>query len=808
MRLIPLAREVRKVNKLRREERTEQSDPLRWLVLAMTFILTLFLTSPFFFYKPPAPPAGTRVESLAQYVAWTDFRFIHTKTEAEWEQRRSRQHDRVWRYDSAAQSKVQRDLVGLFAAAEKIDPAKQSPGEILGALQRANGRLQLTEPEAVIFARALKNPRYRQALQDVLSKAFDGYLIVDDHLLFLSQHKEGVAVIMNLAEKLANRGDLASDVLPLQFEWGEWARLVWPQLNQKFGPEMPTADELKLVTPPALRAVLQPNLVFDASETAKKREAYPLPDLSTLYEKGKPLLPSTSVGKEMTVEEARVLAAHRAAVESMHNLRLLGHVIFVALAFIILAFYVRKFSREFGFNSYNVILISLPVLIGLAVEGFCILLADGQPELVGYLFPAGAVGMLGVLLLDVRMALLLVTWGCLMFGLQVNLEWDFVIVGLFGGYTGVAAIYSIRKRYEVFVASLLIGAVNAAVILIMAFIHHPDTLPLADAGLGLTAGIGSFLVLAILPVIERFGIVTDVQLLELTGLHNPLLRQVEELAPGTWQHTLNVTKLAEAAASEIGVNYLLVRAGCYYHDIGKVKKPEYFTENQITKEDKMRHELLTPRMSTLVIMNHVKEGVEMARKEKLPERIVDFIRQHHGTSVVTYFYHKSLEAQARGAVKEPVRIEDYRYPGPKPQTIEAAIVMLADSVEATATAKLSNRIVREDDIQQVVRTTIFDKFNDGQFDECNLTLRDLNTIREEFVRVLKSRFHTRIDYPKKLAAPKAPPAGPRKPDDKLATTTHSKEAVALPREDSLARTTQTTVPLPKAGEETPLRAES
>jgi putative nucleotidyltransferase with HDIG domain len=273
------------------------------------------------------------------------------------------------------------------------------------------------------------------------------------------------------------------------------------------------------------------------------------------------------------------------------------------------------------------------------------------------------------------------------------------------------------------------------------------------AGVGLASGLASFLVLAILPVFERFGIITDMQLLELTGLHHPLLRRLEEEAPGTWQHTLNVAKLAEAAAVEIGVNYLLVRAGCYYHDIGKMAKPEYFTENQITPEDKQRHSELKPQMSALVIKNHVKEGIEMAKAANLPERIIDFIREHHGTSVIAYFYHKALEAQARGDSKELVRIEDYRYPYLKPQTIETAIVMLADAVEATATAKLSNRSVREDDIQQVVRTTIFEKFNDGQFNECNLTLRDLEVIRETFVRVLKSRFHTRIDYPKKPTAP-------------------------------------------------------
>jgi cyclic-di-AMP phosphodiesterase PgpH len=226
-----------------------------------------------------------------------------------------------------------------------------------------------------------------------------------------------------------------------------------------------------------------------------------------------------------------------------------------------------------------------------------------------------------------------------------------------------------------------------------------------------------------------------------------------------------VAKLAEAAATEIGVNYLLVRAGCYFHDIGKTRKPEFFTENQTSPEDKQRHDNLKPIMSARVIMNHVKEGTEMARQYGLPSRIIDFITQHHGTSVIQYFYMKAQRAYENGEAKEAPRQEDYRYPGPKPQTIEAAIVMLADSVEATATAKLSSRKVREDEIRRIVYDTILEKFNDGQFDLCNLTLRDLTVIRQTFIRVLKSRFHTRIDYPKKNA-PAPPPKKPQAKDSR------------------------------------------
>lgn len=752
MRLIPLTRQVRKAwIQQRREAPRQARDWTRWLALAAVYLLAVLLTSVFLLFKPPVPGSDGRL-AVDQVRAWTDFRFVTDRALQEWEARREANYRRVWRYEPLAGQEVQADLQALASYVRNLDVEQMAPDELAARLRARDTRFNLSPERARQVVDFLREPRYVELLDELVSGAYRERLIVDRPAQYIGQVQDGVAETKGLPDRFADR---ANRVLPLDFDWVDWRGLASQYLANLSSDFAAPRQDIRPPMEAVLSALLRPNVRFDQLETERNLEGFPRGDLSTRFERNERLLQESAIGRELSREEARILQAHRQAVENNHRRRFLGHLAFVAMAFIILSFYVRKFSREVAFSTHNVLLISLPILLGLSVQAFSILLADGQAEDVGLLFPAGAVGMLGVLLLDVRMALLLVTWGCLLFGLQVNLQWDFVVVGLFGGYTAVAAIYTIRKRYEVFVASVLIGLTNAAVILVMAGIQGTDSFPLIDAGLGLIAGLASFLVLAILPVVERFGIITDVQLLELTGLHNPLLRRLEEEAPGTWQHTLNVAKLAEAAATEIGVNYLLIRAGCYYHDIGKVAKPQYFTENQLTAEEKQLHKDLKPIMSAMIIKNHVKEGVEMAKAAGLPPRIIDFITQHHGTSVITYFYHKALEAQARGEDKGTVRVDDFRYPWQKPQSIETAIVMLADSVEATATAKLSNRTVREDDIQQVVRTTIRDKFDDGQFNECNLTLRDLNTIREVFVRVLKSRFHTRIDYPKKPAA-KAP----------------------------------------------------
>lgn len=744
----PLTQEVRKLPHNKGHE-ISYKGALRWVVLAGIFVLTVVLTSPFYVFRPPAPPQGSRLAEPV--VSRAEFRYTSADSLARWESERRRYHKRVYQYIPTARDEVIRKLNEILALVDTLDVETDEPAQMLAAIRRLDSRLSyLAESDVATFVQLLKNPRIRQILNTIVVNAYDNHVIVREYTKFRGLLEDDVVQVgADRANSFAGKRHLLRDPLPLPTDWIAWNRLLQP-LGETYLAE--NEDEgVREIARLLLPAIIQPNLRESADETARALNNYPQGDLSTSYRKGQVLVTPREVDatQGLSAEQAELLREHRRAVLSQHRVRLAGHIAFTFIVFLIVSFYIQKFSREFEFTAYNLILIALPVLIGLAVEAFILLLADGNPSIVGYLFPAGAIGMLGVLLLDVRMALLLVTWGCLLFGLQVDLNYEYVIVGLFGGYTGVAALYSIRKRWEVFVASILIGLVNAAIILITSFIQNPAEIPFGIAGLGFFSGIASFLILAVLPLFERFGIITDMQLLELTGIHHPLLRQTEELAPGTWQHTLNVAKLAEAAATEIGVNYLLVRAGCYFHDIGKVKNPEYFTENQITNEDKMRHEALQPVMSARVIKNHVKEGVEMARAAKLPERIIDFIRQHHGTSTIAYFYHKALELQERGDSKEAVRIDDFRYPGPKPQTIEAAIVHLADTVEATATAKLSGRTVREGEIQQIVRNAILDKFHDGQFDECNLTLRDLNVIRDVFTKVLKSRFHTRIDYPKK-----------------------------------------------------------
>jgi putative nucleotidyltransferase with HDIG domain len=236
-----------------------------------------------------------------------------------------------------------------------------------------------------------------------------------------------------------------------------------------------------------------------------------------------------------------------------------------------------------------------------------------------------------------------------------------------------------------------------------------------------------------------FGITTNITLLELSDLNNPILKDLILKAPGTYHHSLIVGNLAEAACDAISANSLLARVGAYYHDIGKIEKAEYFSENEI--EAKSRHEALTPTMSALIIINHVKDGIEVARKHNLPASILDFITQHHGTGLIYFFYQRALE---KNGDESFLKEEDFRYPGPKPQTKEAAVVLLADAVEASSRTLSDPTPAR---IQALTQRIINNKFIDGQLDECDLSLKDLNKIAMSFARILTGIFHSRVEYP-------------------------------------------------------------
>ena len=308
----------------------------------------------------------------------------------------------------------------------------------------------------------------------------------------------------------------------------------------------------------------------------------------------------------------------------------------------------------------------------------------------------------------------------------------------------------LRSRSKLIYVGLWAGAVTILTQVGANLLHErPFDLPmLYEAGrTGAWTLLAGFLMTGLLPFVERwFGVLTDLSLLEVGDVAHPLLQELVRRAPGTYNHSINVASLAEAAAESIGARGLLVRVGAYFHDIGKMLKPSYFVENQGQEN---RHESLVPAMSTLIIVAHVKEGVELARQYNLPQPIIDLIAEHHGTTLVEYFYKRAAEQSQADPHGGGPDEQTYRYPGPKPSTRESAVMMLADAAESASRSLSEPTPAR---IASLVNELAQKRLNDGQFDECGLTLEELKTVEKSLVKSLTAVYHGRVKYPDQRTA--------------------------------------------------------
>jgi len=360
---------------------------------------------------------------------------------------------------------------------------------------------------------------------------------------------------------------------------------------------------------------------------------------------------------------------------------------------------------------------------------------------IGFMLPVAAGAMLTSLLLDFHLALGFSFIVSILLGILYPGEPFIPVYYFLGSIVAALSVIRCKKRTALLKAGAWTALVNMiAIIGIDLYRGDLWNRGAYDLAAGVVCAIAvSAIVSVLLPFFETvFDIATDIKLLEFLDPNQPLLKELVYKSPGTYHHSILIGNLAEAAAEAIGENAILARVGAYYHDVGKVRKAEYFIENQRPAENK--HDRLMPSMSSLIIASHVKEGVEVARAHRIPSPIIDIIQQHHGTSLITYFYQKAKELQPFTNIDE----EDYRYPGPRPRTKVAAIVMLSDSVEA-ASRTLDNPT--PDRIQMLTSSVITRFFLDDQLSMCDLTLNDLRVISRSFNLVLTGIFHQRIDYP-------------------------------------------------------------
>jgi hypothetical protein len=405
----------------------------------------------------------------------------------------------------------------------------------------------------------------------------------------------------------------------------------------------------------------------------------------------------------------------------------------------------REPKLSFSLGRLGTVLVMLVVTVGLSK---CAASDPWRAELVPVLF-FGQTLAIGY---RREMALMLSAIAALVLALAMGHGLAVLLLLLGVTTTAIVQLGRIRNRSKLIYVGLIAGLVAFPLTVGLAVLNNQ---PLGQA-VWVTAACNTlwtwgagFLITGLLPFIEKaFGVLTDISLLELGDVSHPLLQQLVQRAPATYNHSITVGSMAEAAAEAIGARGLLVRVGAYYHDVGKMLKPGYFMENQSPANN--RHDTLVPTMSTLVIIAHIKDGADLTRQHGLPQPIIDFIEQHHGTTLVEYFFGRAHE-QHQADPNNGTSVDEnlYRYPGPKPQTKEAGVLMLADAVESASRSLVDPAPAR---IASLVREIAERKLDDGQFDESGLTLRELRTIEDSVTKTLIANYHGRVKYPDQKTA--------------------------------------------------------
>jgi putative nucleotidyltransferase with HDIG domain len=536
--------------------------------------------------------------------------------------------------------------------------------------------------------------------------------------------------------------------------------------------------------PPAIRrsaiAVVmqnpQPMYFMDKEETANRRKAAMerQQPVEMLYKPSDVLI---QAGTHVGEFELRLLnAEHEAYQHSLMQKRVAGVpgwlVVAVGRLGVVLIIaacvwgYILAYNPRIAENPMRGM--ALTVLFVLC-QGMAVFFTGFWPEYVyaGAIFPTLLTAIVLAIAYDQRFALALGALHTLLVVVTLNESIGFAIVLLVGVGVAVAQLREVRTRSKLVSVGFWTGIAMAFTTVLAALAHPPMSLAVTldtvvrdamaalfirDALAALFIGIATgIFVQGILPGIERlFRVTTSMTLKELNDASHPLLRRLAQEAAGTYQHSLRIADMAEAAADAIGADTLLCRVGAMYHDIGKMNKPQYFVENQGGGPN--RHAKLSPAMSLLIIVGHVKDGIQMAREYHLPPALRQFIETHHGTTLVEFFYHAARQQKAAENAPAPAEFE-FRYPGPKPQTREAAILMLCDGVEGAARTLPEPTAIR---IEQLVHAMAMKRLMDGQFDECNLTLAELHKIEQAIMKMLTAIYHGRIAYPKSANEPPRP----------------------------------------------------
>ena len=526
--------------------------------------------------------------------------------------------------------------------------------------------------------------------------------------------------------------------------------VIRARLPRELKKKYPREKELNRILEKVFSGFIEPNLEYDRERTEdlRKKARKDIPSVITRVSRGGKLVHQGEIIRPAHLLKLRAYQEElfRRQPPRSHFYRISGTALLLFLFSVFTIHVFKRYYPRIASSNSRLLLLSLIGLLVLVFERLIQqsswYLAPRMLELTRYVSPVPLGAILFCLLSGIRVGMFLTLIISFLAAMVAGNDVGFLLVSWMGGMAAVFSIKGARKRVDLFRCGFIVGLVSLLTVVALGAISGLPGVIFLKQGVGaaVSGPIWAVIALIVLGLLESsFRIYSDIGLLELTDLNHPLLKKLMIKAPGTYHHSLMVGTLAEGAAEAIGANPLLTRIGSYFHDIGKSVKPEYFSENEASEVS--RHDHLIPSMSSLIIISHVKDGVDLARKYHLDKRIVDIIQQHHGTSLVSYFYNRAGQSRQ---MKFDVVEKDYRYPGPKPASREAAIIMLADAVEA-ASLTLENPVPTR--LETLVTNIIRDRMEDGQLDKCELTLIQLKKIEEVFIRILAARFHTRVKYP-------------------------------------------------------------
>ncbi|OGD23584.1 MAG: hypothetical protein A2Y69_10000 [Candidatus Aminicenantes bacterium RBG_13_59_9] len=726
-----------------------------WRRLFQSPFLFLFLfvivLSYFLSYTPPRtlPKLEEGAIASADIVSPIDLSIEDAETTAK---RRAEAEDAVlpaYTFDGNSFLNTEENIRQLFEFGREW-PKSAAPPARTADLQKAIAEkfdLEIPLPELDSLVKSNFSQEIQEILISLIGKVSSQGVITSKNLFIRKETERGLILMRGVGNERPIRVDEIIDLM---------------EGRQRFAADvekLEISSRSKRLLLSLAEVLLRPNVSFNKAETEARKERARA-RVETAYfrlKKGKVIVRK---GDEVTADDLKWISLINQNLREARDwlVHLAGTFLLFALFFLTVWYYLKSLLKfRPALNIY--MMMGIMLILGLLGYKLCVLLATffsqfarlpalTDAEVYRFAFPYQFGVLVFAFLTTNTVTLIFAILNSLMVGYMFQGNFPLMLFAFIGG---LAAVYGIRyygkqRRTSTLRAGLLVLApINVFLIITLELIREKISGPgaiTAEALMGLAGGaLSAALAFLLLPIFENiFGFVTQTKLLELTNSDLPVFRQMALEAPGSYHHSLVVSTLAEKAAEETGLDSMLVKAGALYHDIGKVKRPEYFIENIDRNPD--LHKDMTPSLSSLVIINHVKEGAEAAKKLRLPKRIKEIIEQHHGSSLVRYFYHKAKEVYDPEMQK--IEEENYRYPGPRPQSKEAALIMLADSVEA---ASRSLKSPTRESLKRLIIEIFESYLQDGQLDDCDFSLRELRAIAGSFHTTLYAIYHPRIQYP-------------------------------------------------------------